>query len=716
MYLWSEVWGPEVLADGWTVKHVWGPGSEWRGCVYTDTATGEEVHREKLAPPLMTRLPGRHSSVLDRWAGGAWAAHKHEVGTATHILSYPWSMPFEDVVQAVTDAFDLDSNKDDVYIFFDCLQEAGVHYSDNIFTAPESLEHVMQSMRGVVQVSSTWNDPERLKRLWMMLECCLAVVNEVQITLALPPRERAAMSEALEKTGPSAVLEIFYDTCLDPEQAICATSADTQRLRPFLESLIQRGGGREKVELKLADATRQACAQSVLLRYEELKRDYSGIGELRMLDLGHQLAKLWALTDDIARAEALFREVIAALRNVGVETAAALMARAKADNVIARLDTTSAELMKLLNDAGQPEAAHTVERAVGASGELAISFDGVSVDFLCKFEDEHKEAINFLSTDAVTERILKPLSKSTKLYDPEPKGQAVIEMAHNHYISKPKYFISHAWRQTFSVNAGPATAYRGGFVQAMLQKVPEAERSTTFIWHDIFCVNQHLLSPYGGLLAFAFDPLRNAISSCECVLLFMETWDDPAPLGRVWCLEELRTAILFGKRVEVVLPGPAIKTLQARARDERQCLLEDINRVVDRVDIDHAAATFRRDRNYVLQMVRSTIGAEALNLFCKCIIRDALISAAGLEEVPNGSQDTESMFDSMLDARKGMDVPQKIEVTRAVAMMMIRTTTTTHATARALINETMQMALRFYGERSQLVQDLRKSEQEYFGS
>ena len=63
--------------------------------------------------------------------------------------------------------------------------------------------------------------------------------------------------------------------------------------------------------------------------------------------------------------------------------------------------------------------------------------------------------------------------------------------------------------QTFSVSGRP---WRGGLVQAILHAVPEGRSpEDTFIWCDIFGVNQHLRSPYGGLLAFTFEPLRNAM-------------------------------------------------------------------------------------------------------------------------------------------------------------------------------------------------------------
>ena len=157
--------------------------------------------------------------------------------------------------------------------------------------------------------------------------------------------------------------------------------------------------------------------------------------------------------------------------------------------------------------------------------------------------------------------------------------------------------MSHAWRQTFSVSN---VKWRGGLAQALVHAVPEAARASTFFWMDIFCVNQHLKSRYGGLLAFAFDPLRNAILRCEKVMMFFETWDDPAPLSRVWCLNELRIALLLGKEVEVIMPPQALASFRVAAEENKQGVLADIERVVSRIAIEHASATFRADRSAVL--------------------------------------------------------------------------------------------------------------------
>ena len=266
----------------------------------------------------------------------------------------------------------------------------------------------------------------------------------------------------------------------------------------------------------------------------------------------------------------------------------------------ARTDRTTAELVKVLNLDGRTQEAHDAERAVATTNELAVSWEGVSINMWRRFAEENANAINFLSTDAVVERIVKPSSVSQLLFDPAPKGRALIEMTHAEFKGKPTFFLSHAWRQTFSVSDRP---WRGGLVQAILHAVPEGRTpEDTFIWADIFCVNQHLRSPYGGLLAFAFEPLRNAMLECEAVLLFFETWDDPAPLGRVWCLDELRNALLLGKEVRIIMPPQALDSFRQAASKDPAAVLEDIRRVVGRIDIEQASSSFRTDREHVLKV------------------------------------------------------------------------------------------------------------------
>lgn len=229
--------------------------------------------------------------------------------------------------------------------------------------------------------------------------------------------------------------------------------------------------------------------------------------------------------------------------------------------------------------------------------------------------------------------------------------------------------------------------FQGGLVQAILDATPAEERKTTFVWIDLFCVNQHLVSPFGGLLAFAFDLLRNAIIECDHVMMFLESWDDPGPLSRVWCLEEIRTALLLGKEVRICMPQRQADAF--RKMGTRETIIREIDRVVSRIDIQHAAASIARDRDFVLGVVEESVGFEALNCFCKEIVRAALMKAGGVNDTDSTSPSLalEGLFKHLLaigddftqkrcaasaQQLRWQDILREIEIRRAVAVMRLR--------------------------------------------
>ena len=103
------------------------------------------------------------------------------------------------------------------------------------------------------------------------------------------------------------------------------------------------------------------------------------------------------------------------------------------------------------------------------------------------------------------------------------------------------FLLLHAWRRKFHVSG---VGWRGGAIHALVQSARcgkctgsgeqlaeqcpsgSAERAKTYVWFDIFyvnqhlwfgifCVHQHLRSPSCGLLAFALEPLWNAVMQSD---------------------------------------------------------------------------------------------------------------------------------------------------------------------------------------------------------
>ena len=178
-------------------------------------------------------------------------------------------------------------------------------------------------------------------------------------------------------------------------------------------------------------------------------------------------------------------------------------------------------------------------------------------------------------------------------------------------------------------------------------------------------------------------------------------------------MDELRNALLLGLPVKVIMPPQAIKTFRQHASESAAKAMVDIQRVVDRIDIKHASSTFRSDREFVFRAVETSIGCDALNLFCKEIFRDALTRCAGITadttEFKNNIK--ELLTKLCAKANGSQDVAQRIEIMRAVSMMEMRLWqqgSDEHKKGRFHLREVANMVERFYGPTCDLLSDINR--------
>eukprot|EP01051_Picozoa_sp_SAG22_P022517 SAG22_NODE_5424_length_1016_cov_0.998909_2_plen_168_part_01 len=119
----------------------------------------------------------------------------------------------------------------------------------------------------------------------------------------------------------------------NPHNAVTSFTPDKEALIPYMEKLAeQKGYTAEMMSDKLSNLTRKAFAGAAdrHFQYTWSSLDESVLAEMRRaastretvvpdasvvecLDLGHELASLWALTDNESRAEELFRQILAVL-------------------------------------------------------------------------------------------------------------------------------------------------------------------------------------------------------------------------------------------------------------------------------------------------------------------------------------------------------------------------------------------------------------------
>ena len=754
--MWSlgdRAWARQTLPEGWKLEiigkeHDW---QTWRTGEYADVEPSARHSRlYKYVSPSGEEFFNRAPPGTTTMYHLAQRADPDSVGRATHVCSYPWAMPFVDIVKAVVHALKGWSGGE-ALLFLDCLSD-GSH--DVIDLAPVEIEGhekkvwlqekeiaITEMRGGVVQVCSKWDDPERLRRGWMMLESIFAVTAGAELVYAMCPDQEKLMVSELRRSGPEAILDIVDKVEVKRDRISCSKPGDTDRVFDKIEQIAaHRDGGLRGLEELLANSTRKAYARAIEQQFEEqwdqrpdpLRAELGRSADL--LDLGHQLAALWATTDDQVKGRRIFEKVLRALDT---------LPEAWNEGTVARRDRTAAALVQLILQMAPEEAkdaaleeAHRVEKdALG--GELAVSFQGISVAFLIGFAEEHNTELNYLSTDAVVERVIKPSSKRLDVVGPSRKGRAFIETVHEQWKGKPSYFLSHAWRQTFHVRHEDCP-WRGGAVQALQDLVVcdacattgqheraceacRSKREKTFVWFDIFCVNQHLKSPYGGLQAFAFEPLRNAIVEAqEGMAMFLETWDDPATLSRVWCLEELRVAMLFGKQVQICMPRNAMLSFRKRAEDNPTALLKAIDTVVERISIEHASATFESDREQVFGNIKASVGSKNMNKFCQVVMRKALMDAAFPDGLPTDDESfvrqqeersreeetkRDEVYEGMLAEADSFNTAQRIRIRRAVALMRLRVDKEDSRALREL-REVATLARRYYGAQAEEAQDI----------
>jgi hypothetical protein len=201
--------------------------------------------------------------------------------------------------------------------------------------------------------------------------------------------------------------------------------------------------------------------------------------------------------------------------------------------------------------------------------------------------------------------------------------------------------------------------------------------------------------------------------------MFLETWDDPATLSRVWCLEELRVAMLFGKDVRICMPKQAMHSFHTKAKEDPMQTISDINQVVDRINIEHASATFDRDRRQVFGNIDKSVGRKAINDFAKETMRMALIQAAFPDGPPidlgadlQRTRVIEQICGDILTVAEKLEsnMAQEIRIRRAVALMRLRENSKSVVGKRELKN-VAAMALRYYGPRAQEVRDIEQQVQ-----
>jgi hypothetical protein len=114
---------------------------------------------------------------------------------------------------------------------------------------------------------------------------------------------------------------------------------------------------------------------------------------------------------------------------------------------------------------------------------------------------------------------------------------------HNHNdVGEATVYICHAWSYLF---VDVVDALRNHF-----QDAPD-----TYIWFDLFCVNQHIFKAIDHDHTWWGNTLQSLIESIGYTVMIVSSSSNLIPLKRTWCLYELYCTIVTNSRFEVAMSG-----------------------------------------------------------------------------------------------------------------------------------------------------------------
>ncbi len=276
----------------------------------------------------------------------------------------------------------------------------------------------------------------------------------------------------------------------------------------------------------------------------------------------------------------------------------------------------------------------------GASG---LRDWGVSLDFLRAFVREFNVSPDEPS-GKVCERLIKEHTKEHRC-----SYFALIanvgSTCGKPWTGKHTVFVSHSWGTSFwsllcTIEAFEATC-------------PNEEH---YYYIDLFGLNQHNLAdiqqgdPDMGppdaeaIAARLLGILDQALNMSQGILVAMNSYDNPAPFQRIWCLYEMwRASSTFVKPIWVGFPVMQAKRFKREVMNLRVDIEEFVNTTVD---VRTATATKQADLDMIQRQIEADIGADAFNSLVRTTLMAYLVRCVVQTQEQAGLTDLEKALSS----------------------------------------------------------------------
>lgn len=170
-------------------------------------------------------------------------------------------------------------------------------------------------------------------------------------------------------------------------------------------------------------------------------------------------------------------------------------------------------------------------------------------------------------------------------------------------------------------------------VDALVDHYQGKDLNRQFVWLDIFSANQpKLTSKDDGLsdtvkqerweqLTFG---LHDAIQHFDDRIIFFNSWLNPYPLSRAWCVWEIYGTVKCNKDIDLILAPDAMNHFVYTVKNNFDSIMQNLADL----NLKNAECYSKEDREMIHQAVEKTVGFHQLNSTITALLRKWLVQAA----------------------------------------------------------------------------------------
>jgi tetratricopeptide (TPR) repeat protein len=132
----------------------------------------------------------------------------------------------------------------------------------------------------------------------------------------------------------------------------------------------------------------------------------------------------------------------------------------------------------------------------------------------------------------------------------------------------------------------------------------EKDDTPIFVWNNLFMIRQVSAAPndFGAIFG-------TTVPECGFTLAFLDPWDAPSMLTRIWCLAEIYHTVRHRCRLDVAMSAAG------RVAFERALIkdFDSITAALSKIDVRKAEAARPGERDKIMAMVEADVGCQRLN-------------------------------------------------------------------------------------------------------